>query len=57
MAAAVKMPTYSDNEGYIKSEMPADNQPPQELPLDRDSGQGLAPYELPAALRDSSSAL
>lgn len=50
-AEAVKVPKYSDNEGYMKSEMPADNQPPQELPLDRDSGHGLAPHEMPSTPR------
>ena len=36
---------------YTKSEMAADTQPPQEMPLDRDSGQGVAPYEMPGTPR------
>ncbi|CAD6584213.1 MAG: hypothetical protein ASARMPRED_001632 [Alectoria sarmentosa] len=50
-AQAVQNPTYSDNQVYAKSEMPSDRQPPQELPLDKDSGQGIAPYEMPATPR------
>ena len=51
MAEAAQSPTYSDNQVYAKSEMSSDRQPPQELPLDRDSGQGIAPYEMPATPR------
>ena len=51
MAESVKNSTYSDNLVYIKSEMPSDRQPPQEMPLDRDSRQDIAPYEMPATPR------
>lgn len=51
MVETVKNPTYEDNQVYAKSEMPSDRQPAQEMPLDRDSGQDVAPYEMPGTPR------
>ena len=44
---------------YAKSEMATDRQPPQEMPVDRDSGHGLLPVEMPGTprLRGSGSVL
>lgn len=50
-AKVVKVPAYSDEPMYMKPELPSDRQPPQEMPLDRDSGQNIAPYEMPATPR------
>ena len=51
MAEAVKNPEYSDNQVCTTSEMSSHRQPPQEMPLDRDSRKGIAPHELPATSR------
>ena len=51
MAEAVKNPTYSDNQVYMKLEMPSDTQPLQEMPLDRNSRQEIVAYEVPATPR------
>ncbi|MCJ1272510.1 hypothetical protein MMC21_000296 [Puttea exsequens] len=37
---------YPYESGYQKPEMPSDRHPPQEMPLDRDPGFALAPYEM-----------
>lgn len=47
--AAQKDFMYSENLAYLKPEMPGDKQlppPPQEMPLERDTGYRLAPYEM-----------
>ena len=51
VAEAVQNPEYSDNQVCMTSEMSSDRQPPQEMPLDRDSRQGIAPHQLPATSR------
>ncbi|KAF6222241.1 hypothetical protein HO133_001327 [Letharia lupina] len=51
VAEAVKNPEYSDNQVCTTSEMSSHRQPPQEMPLDRDSRKGIAPHELPATSR------
>ena len=41
----------ADSAKYTGLEMPSDGQPPQEMPLDRDSNQGIPPYEMPGTPR------
>lgn len=43
---AIKDSVYSDNSTYLKPEMPSDRQPPLEMPLERDTGYSVAPYEM-----------
>lgn len=40
-----------NNLGYTKPEMSSERQPPQEMPLDRDSSQGIPPHEMPSTPR------
>ena len=40
-----------DNLVYTKPEMSSEWQPPQEMPLDQDSSQGIPPYEMPSTPR------
>ena len=44
-------PHYSDVSTMDKPEMPTDRQPPLELPLVKDPGYSVAPYEMPATPR------
>lgn len=47
--AATKDGMYSENIAYMKPEMPGDKDlppPPQEMPLEQDTGYSLAPYEM-----------
>lgn len=43
---ATKNSVYSDDPAYLKPEMPSDKQPPQEMPLEQDTGYSIAPYEM-----------
>ena len=45
---AVKEPSYSGSGIHMISEMASDSQPPQEMPLNKDSKQDVPLYELPA---------
>ena len=46
-AAPMTISAYSDNNVYAKPEMPSSRQPPQEMPLERDTGYDVEPYEMP----------
>ena len=45
-AEAAKNSLCSDNPTHWKPEMPSNMQPPQEMPLEQDTGYDTAPYEL-----------